>query len=30
MRDTESKNNLTVTTGDGGGDNGEKGFQELL
>ena len=29
-RDTESKNNLTVTRGEGGGGNGGKGFQELL
>ena len=29
-RDTESKNNLTVTRGEVGGDNGGKGFPELL
>ena len=29
-RDTESKNNLTVTRGELGGDNGGKGFQEQL
>ena len=29
-RDIEVKNNLTITRGEGGGDGGEKGFQELL
>ena len=29
-RDIEIKNNLTIARGDGGGDCGEKGFQELL
>ena len=29
-RDIEIKNNLTVTRGDVGGDNGGKGFQEPL
>ena len=24
------KNNLTIARGEGGGDSGEKGFQELL
>ena len=26
----EVKNNLTIARGQGGGDSGEKGFQELL
>ena len=29
-RDIEVKNNLTTARGDGRGDSGEKGFQELL
>ena len=29
-RDIEIKNNLTVTRGEVGGDNGGKGFQEQL
>ena len=29
-RDIEVKNNLTIARGEGGKDNGEKGFQELL
>ena len=29
-RDIEIKSNLTIARGEGGGDNGEKGFQELL
>ena len=29
-RVTEVKNNLTIATGEGGRDSGEKGFQELL
>ena len=29
-RDIEIKNNLTIARGEGGGDSGEKGFQELL
>ena len=29
-RDIEIKSNLTITRGEGRGDNGEKGFQELL
>ena len=29
-RDIEIKNNLTIARGKGGGDSGEKGFQELL
>ena len=29
-RDIEVKKNLTIARGDGGGDIGEKGFQELL
>ena len=29
-RDTEIKKKLTVTRGEVGGDNGRKGFQELL
>ena len=29
-RDIEIKNNLTITRGEGEGDSGEKGFQELL
>ena len=29
-RDSEIKNNLTIARGEGGGDSGEKGFQELL
>ena len=29
-RDIDIKNNLTIATGDGGGDSGQKGFQELL
>ena len=29
-RDIDIKNNLTITRGEEGEDNGEKGFQELL
>ena len=29
-RDIEIKNNLTIATGEGGGDRGVKRFQELL
>ena len=29
-RDIEVKNNVTIARGEGGGDTGEKGFQELL
>ena len=29
-RDTEVKNNLTITRGEGRRDSGENGFQELL
>ena len=29
-RDIEIKNNLTIARGEEGGDNGGKGFQELL
>ena len=29
-RDIEIKNNLTIARGEGRGDSGEKGFQELL
>ena len=29
-RHIEVKNNLTTARGEGGGDSGEKGFQELL
>ena len=29
-RDIEIKNNLTIARGEGGRDNGGKGFQELL
>ena len=29
-RDTEIKNNLIIARGEGGGDSGGKGFQELL
>ena len=28
--DIEIKNNLTIATGEWGGDSGERGFQELL
>ena len=30
IRDIEIKNNLTIATGEWGGDSGERGFQELL
>ena len=29
-RDTEIKNSLTIARGEGGGNSGEKGFQEQL
>ena len=29
-RDIEVKNNLTIARGEGEGDSGERGFQELL